>query len=711
MKGFSAVAVALLTLLPLAGLAASNAPPAPKPKPAEPSGTRTAANTPPAAAKGPKSKGAEPAAITTQPAPAPAKGELPAAKREQWLNAVRHATGGRYEDAKAFARAAKLPGAEKLVDYLYFLRRESGASFADIIAFLDQNPDWPSRELMTRRAEEALRLEPDHNVVLNWFSHRKPVAADGMARLAEALFATGREAEAVPWLKLAWASTTLSESAESGIVQSYLPYLDHADHLARATNLLSEGDRASAKRVLPYLNNDGKRLVQARIALAERANNAEALASALPPELQRDPGLALDRARFLRRSDNDEQALAALNMAPPPDAAAWQYWNERQYHSRRLLAAGQIKEAYRTAAEHRLSVPSVANEAEWLAGWIALRFMNQPETAAEHFRRVVETVKLPISVARGAYWSGRAQEALGNHSGARIWYEAAAQHGATFYGQLAQARIDARRPLVLAPEPRPTADDYAQFEKKELVRATRLLAEGGPNARDYVRVFILRLADQASTPVEHELVASLADRIGRVDLGVMSAKRSQRNGAILLTRLYPMVDVARFGDQPERGLVLATARQESEFNADAVSPAGARGLLQLMPATAKEVAKELRLPYSPERLTRDPAYNTTLGSRYLQRMIDSFDGSYLLALCAYNAGRSRTLSWMSQWGDPRSPEVDVVDWIELIPFNETRNYVQRVLEGLMVYRQRFAPGQAVLRRMDQDLRGQAAGNG
>lgn len=711
MRRFSAAAVVLLALLPASAPAASNPPPAPKPKPSEPAGLRTAANMPPAAAKGAKSQSVEPAALTTQPTPAPGRAKLPESKRDHWINAVRHATFGRYEDARMHARAARLDGAEKLVDYLYFMRRESGASFADIVAFLDQNPDWPSRELMTRRAEEALRAEPSHTVVLDWYAHRKPVAADGMARLAEALFATGRDAEARPWLKLAWASSTLSSAAEGSIVQRYLIYLDDSDHLARATNLLSDGDRAGAKRVLPFLDNNGKRLVQARIALVERASNAEALAAALPEELQRDAGLALDRARYLRKRDDDDQALAALNMAPPPANAAWQFWNERQYHSRRLLGAGKISEAYRAAAEHRLSVPSVANEGEWLAGWIALRFLDQPETAAEHFRRVVETVKLPISVARGAYWSGRAQEALGNKEGARIWYEAAAQHGATFYGQLAQARTDPRRPLVLMPEPRPTADDFARYDRKELVRMTRLLAEGGDNARDYVRVFVMHLADQASTPVEHEMVAALADRIGRVDLGVMSAKRSQRNGSALLTRLYPMIDITRHADLPEQGLVLATARQESEFNADAVSPAGARGLLQLMPATAKEVAKELRLPYNQDRLTRDPAYNTTLGSRYLQRMVDAFDGSYLLALCAYNAGKSRTLNWMRDWGDPRRGDVDVVDWIELIPFNETRNYVQRVLEGLMVYRQRLAPGSAVLRRLDQDFRGQVGRDG
>lgn len=711
MRRFSAAAaVVLLGLLPATAQAASGAPPAPKPKPAEPAGLRTAANAPPGAAK-PKSTAAEPAALTTQPAPPPGKSSLSNARREHWVNAVKHATWGRYEEARAQARAARLDGAEKLVDFLYFLRRDSGASFADIVAFLDQNPDWPSRDLMTRRAEEALRLEPDHHAVLNWFAHRKPIAADGMARLGEALFATGREAEAAPWLKLAWASSQLSDAAEAAIAQRFLGQLDNADHLARATNRLSEGDRAGARRVLPFLDNNGKRLVQARIALVERTSNAEALASALPDELQRDGGLALDRARYLRKRDDDEQALAALSMAAPPASAAWQYWNERQYHSRRLLGAGKITDAYRAAADHRLSVPSVANEAEWLAGWIALRFLEQPETAAEHFRRVVETVKLPISVARGAYWSGRAQEALGNRDGARIWYEAAAQHGATFYGQLAQARIDSRRPLILPPEPQPTAEDFARFDRKELVHAARLLAEGGDSVRDYVRVFVMHLADRAATPVEHELVASLADRIGRVDLGVMSAKRSQRNGSILLTRLYPMVDLTRHADLPEQGLVLATARQESEFNIAAISPAGARGLLQLMPATAREVAKELRVPYSQDRLTSDPRYNTTLGSRYLQRMVDAFDGSYLLALSSYNAGKSRTLGWMRDWGDPRRADVDVVDWIELMPFNETRNYVQRVLEGLMVYRQRLAPGAAVLQRLDRDFRGEGGRNG
>lgn len=333
--------------------------------------------------------------------------------------------------------------------------------------------------------------------------------------------------------------------------------------------------------------------------------------------------------------------------------------------------------------------------------------MGSAETASEHFRRVVETVKLPISVSRGAYWSGRAQEAIGNLAGARIWYEAASQHGATFYGQMAQARLDPGRPLTLIAEPRPTAADFAAFETRELARAVRLLGQGGPAARDFVRVFVIRLADLAVTPVEHELVADLADRIGRVDLGVVSAKRSARNGSILVERLFPIVDMTRHANLPEAALVMATARQESEFNAAAISR-GARGLMQLMPATAREVAKELGLAYQQADLITDAGYNTTLGTRYLQRMIERFDGSYVLALCAYNAGASRAWKWTSDWGDPRQPDVDMVDWIELIPFEETRNYVQRIMEGTMVYRQRLEPGKPVLQRMERDVRGNRA---
>lgn len=700
--------VPALTLAPVLAFASAGPPPAPKPKPepaAAASVVRTSATMPVPARPAPAVR-AEPAAVTTAPA-APAQRRESAAAQTGWQSAIQLALLSQAGEARRIADGMGNPTARKLVDYLYFTRKDSGASFAEIVSFIDQNPTWPSRDLLMRRAEEALKLDGTPTGIIAWFEKREPVSAEGRLRLAEALLSAGREREGIRMLKAAWAAGGLDPQVEASTLDRYGQYLTSADHLARATRFLSENERPAAARLLPRLDQSGQRLIQARIALGERASNADQLAAALPVSLQTDPGLALDRSRYRRKKDQDDEALAALDSARPDATLADRYWNERQYHARRLLGSGRIADAYRAASEHHLPVPSVANEAEWLAGWIALRFMDAAETASEHFRRVVETVKLPVSVSRGAYWSGRAQEAMGNTAGARIWYEAAAQHGATYYGQMAQARLDPNRPLTLIAEPRPTAADFAAFETKELAQAVRLLGDGGQPARDFVRVFVLRMADLAVTPVEHELIADLADRIGRVDLGVVSAKRSARNGSILVERLYPIVDMTRHASLPEPALVMATARQESEFNASAISPAGARGLMQLMPGTAKEVAKELGLPYQQADLTQDATYNTTLGTRYLQRMIENFDGSYVLALCAYNAGASRAWKWTRDWGDPRRADVDAVDWIELIPFDETRNYVQRILEGTMVYRQRLEPGRPVLTRLQRDVRGGA----
>ncbi len=699
--------VAFLTLVPLLALASAGPPPAPKPKP-DPGVVRAAAMPAPARPAAPSRF--EPAAVTTAPMPPP-PGLTSPARASAWEAAVQFALASQITEARRNARTLGNPTALKVVDFLYFTRKDSGATFAEIIDFIDRNPTWPSQDLLMRRAEEALKLDGTPGGIIAWFETREPVSAEGRLRLAEALFSAGRERDGIRMLKAAWAAGGLDPAIEAEALERHGRHLSSADHLLRATRFLSENERKAAARLLPRMDPNGRRLIQARIALGDRAGNADQLAAALPVSLQTDPGLALDRARYRRQRDQDDDALAALDHARPDAMLAGRYWVERQYHARRLLGAGRISDAYRAAAEHHIPDPSVANESEWLAGWIALRFLDQPETASEHFRRVVETVKLPISVARGAYWSGRAQEALGNTAGARIWYEAAAQHGATYYGQLAQARLDPRRPLNLIAEPRPGRADFTAFETKEMAHAVRLLGEGGPAVRDFVRVFVLRMADLAVTPVEHELIADLADRIGRVDVGVIAAKRSARNGSVLVERLFPIVDLTRHGNLPEPALTLATVRQESEFNAAAVSPAGARGLMQLMPATAREVAKELGLPYQPHNLIQDAGYNTTLGTRYLQRMIDHFDGSYILALCAYNAGASRAFRWMRDWGDPRRPDIDMVDWIELIPFGETRNYVQRIIEGTMVYRQRLEPGRPVLTRLTRDVRGGGARDG
>ncbi|MEE8247968.1 MAG: lytic transglycosylase domain-containing protein, partial [Alphaproteobacteria bacterium] len=374
-------------------------------------------------------------------------------------------------------------------------------------------------------------------------------------------------------------------------------------------------------------------------------------------------------------------------------------WVERAIQVRRALDEGAVTEAYRLAQEHKQSEGADFAEAEWLAGWIALRFLDEDRVAYGHFARLYDAVRFPISRARGAYWAGRSAESMGESKLARQWYALGAAHPTAFYGQLAALKLGDGPALALDPDPSPGPEAVEAFNARELVRAVRLLAELGEKER--LRPFIMRLNELAETPAEHALVALLAKSAGRADLAVASTKRSVRAGVVLAGAGYPVIGLPA-GGAPEPALLLAVARQESEFNPKAVSNRDARGLMQLLPATAKVVSRQLKLRYDKKKLTEDPWYNARLGSAFLAELIERHDGSYVLALAAYNAGPSRVKRWLKAYGDPRTGEVDALDWIELVPFAETRNYLHRVLEGLQVYRHRIGGARMAL-TLEEDL--------
>jgi soluble lytic murein transglycosylase len=375
-------------------------------------------------------------------------------------------------------------------------------------------------------------------------------------------------------------------------------------------------------------------------------------------------------------------------------------WREIDDAARRALSRGQVKVAYKLAIQHGAKDGTAFAEGEWLAGWIALRFLHEPKTAYAHFTRLHGGVGSPISKARAAYWAGRAAEELKKKEDARSWYAEAAQLPTTYYGQLAAQRSGQRGPLHFPAMPEPTGQQAADYAKRELVQVVQQLHE--IDQADRAKSFLLRLVDLAKTPVEHRLTAELAASLGRNDLMVATAKASRLDGVEMVDQLYPVVSVPA-GDRPEAALTLAIIRQESAFQSDALSSAGALGLMQLMPATAKSVAARIGLPYSKPRLTSDPTYNMMLGRAYLGQLIEDYGGSYVLAIAGYNAGPKRVSEWIGQNRDPRMKSVDAVDWVESIPLSETRNYVQRVLENVQVYRNRIGGTQIAL-SIEQDLK-------
>ncbi len=609
---------------------------------------------------------------------------------------------GKYDEARTAALRCQSDIPLQIVTWVWLQRPGNGAAFEDIARFIDTHAEWPARETLQRRAEEVLDANVSDDRVIAWFANREPVSGDGRMRLAEALLRFGRTEEAKQQIRSAWMRDNFAGRDENDILRKYDTYLGPTEHNARLNRLLWDRQIEPARRMMPRVDQGQRALAEARIALITRTGNIDKAIASVPANLLADAGLAYERLRW-RREKGLTDAVEAILLAPVADLGrAEKWWTERQIRARTALNEGRISDAYQLASNHGPLDNRSMVEAEWLAGWIALRFLNEAQVGAQHFLASYEVARFPVSRARGAYWIGRAAEARNDAERANQWYAEAAHHPATFYGQLALAKLGRTGTLPLPPDPQPSREKFQAFEKRSVVQATQVLAE--LDQQDRLRAFILRLQEQAEQPDEHAMVIALARQIGRVDLGVVAAKRAAQRGVLLVDGAFPIIDVLAAQPLPEPAAVLALSRQESEFNQHAVSPAGARGLMQLMPATAKEVSRGLQLGYQADWLTSDAAYNARLGSAYLNTLLGNWDGSFALALAGYNAGEGRVRKWIKDWGDPRMYSVDVVDWIELIPFSETRNYVQRVTESLQVYRYRLKPSEAVV-QIELDLRG------
>jgi len=406
-----------------------------------------------------------------------------------------------------------------------------------------------------------------------------------------------------------------------------------------------------------------------------------------------DPGLTYERARWRKRKGRYEGVIELLDPPNPDLPRPETWWPLRQWAARQALVEGDISVAYRIAKEHGLTTGIAFAEAEWLAGWIALRFLDQADQAYDHFTELHASVKTPISRARTAFWAAEAAVAMEARepdgqwmTKAEEWYTTAAQFKTTFYGQLANRQLGQAPTVIFADIPVPDTDARAAFAARDLVQSIRVLGELGEEKLQ--KRFFSRLSALSLSESDYTLAAELAHRQGRPDLAVQAAKAAVADGILLLEHLYPFPALPE-GTAPEQALVLAVVRQESAFFTGALSGAGARGLMQILPRTAKSMARRMKVRFNRKKLRADPEYNMLLGRAYLSDLTDRYDDSYILALAAYNAGPSRANSWMRTFGDPRDPDVNPIDWIESIPFYETRNYVQRILEGLVIYRQQL----------------------
>ncbi|HZT19184.1 MAG TPA: lytic transglycosylase domain-containing protein [Dongiaceae bacterium] len=641
------------------------------------------------------------AAAMTALALRPAAAEtLSASDRAIYRAAFKAVEKDKWADARRLAAKAKDPLPAKVIQWLDLIRPGPGRSFDEIARFMAENPDWPYQLTLQAMAERNMPAGMPSGQVLAWFRGRPPQTAYGAAALARALIATGRQAEAAGLLRSAWRDKSFDrDQDEEAFYAEFGSYLRPDDHLARLDRVLWNHDEVAASQVMPLVDEGHRALAAARIALWNDASSASALVAAVPKGLQRDAGLVYELARSRRRLQDYQGAAAVLDPPPTEIGRPDLMWPELQDAARRGVQRGDMSVAYRIANGFGATEGTTFAEGEWLAGWIALRFLDDYKVAYDHFTGLYAGVSTTISKARGAYWAGRASEEMGDMATAQNWYKAAATNGTAYYGQLAAARIGRPDALKFSPMPKATKAETLAFDRRELARVVRLL--GQLDQADRARPFLQFMADGTSSPSTLRLLADLGHELHRDDLAVMVAKTARTKGVDLIDYLYPLRSIPATPG-PEPALVLAVIRQESAFDQGAVSPAGALGLMQLMPYTAKSVAKAEKLRFRKEELTRNADYNIRLGRAYLQDLLDRFDQSYVLAIAAYNAGPDRVGEWMRLYGDPRDRGVDVVDWIETIPFSETRNYVQRVLENLQVYRHRLGALQ-VAQSLQQDL--------
>lgn len=613
---------------------------------------------------------------------ATAHGELSDNDRTLYRQAYMAAQANNWSQVWTLTKGATDQFPAKLLLWVALMRDGPLVRFEQLRDFITQNPDWPGLMVLRRHAERELRDQSDATAA-DWLRRYPPLSAFGKMRQADLDIAGGHEAEGVAQLREVWVETNFNPADEAAFLQHYGDRLRPMDHAKRLDRLLWDGRDADARRMLPRVSLPQRALGVARLALLDGAPDAEHLLAQVPANLQGDPGLIFARLKWRRHKARYDDAITLLDNPPANLVRPLAWAGERQTLARIALSEGNARVAYRLAAANGLSEGPAFGELEFFAGWVALRFLNDPASAYQHFVRLYDHSKMAISRARGAYWAARAAAALNRAADQADWYGKAATNRTTYYGQLAAAAVHDEGTIKIEREPEPGREAVAAFEQKELVRAARDLVAMGDS--EDARFFLFQLAQTAQTPSDYVQVARLSLALDRPDMEMIAAKRAANDGVNLFTENYPLVPLPP-GGSAEPPLVLAVTRQESAFDVGATSPAGARGMMQLLPSTAERMAKALELPFSAPLLTEDRVYNMRLGRAYLDEMLTEYSGSYVLAIAAYNAGPSRVTQWIAQFGDPRAKNADVIDWIESIPLSETRNYVQRVLENLQIYR-------------------------
>jgi len=650
-----------------------------------------------------------PQATTPAPAPVPQTVARPLSAADQSAFAQALAAARRADIAGARTAIAWIsdPLAKKAATWAFVDTCADSLSFFEVDTARRELAGWP-RALRRQAAAEKL-LETSGKTptqVVEWFAGQQPQTAYGAMALASAYRMSGRQQEAADLIRTWWRGKSFEADAQRRMLARFPDVLTMDDHVRRADVLLYGSQGPAAREMVAMLPADQQAAALARIAFRSDAANANDLFAALPPEAQTSPGVAFERAAYMRRKGLDTIALTQIAYFPKTlvtDEQAEKMWDERHRLTLSAMKNGDWRGAYQAAANSGLTEGTDATEAEFYAGWIALSRLNDPVAAGRHFAAIERIGSSPITKGRAFYWQGRAAEARGDQRAAEAFYSQGAQHLTTFYGQLSAEKLGLR--LTLPADPVPTAAERARFEGREVVQAARLFADQGQ--RDLFRVFALHIDDIVPTTQEAALLVDMARGYGDQDTSMKAVRAAAQRGLVLADRGYPYRTPPSVAGGPEPALVLGITRQESGFDPRVRSGADARGMMQLLPSTAAHVAKRIGVNHSTEMLW-DPDHNMQLGSAFLGQLVDRFSGSYIMAAAGYNAGPGRPTQWAAYCGDPRGGSTDPLDFIECIPFSETRNYVMRVMENMQVYRAKLNGGSAPI-TLSSDLKRGAYG--
>ena len=608
-----------------------------------------------------------------------AKSAFKAIEKKKWQTAIK------------ISKKARDISLYNLINYLYLVQSSNTASFYDYSRFISNNSDYPRVNRLRYLAEHKINFRTNTpKAILKWFNGEEPLSDFGKIKLGEIYFLQNDISKASKFIKEGWIKARLTKSDLRYLRKKYKKIITVEDNIKRADWHAWEGKHWDVQRMLRYLPKDETLLYRARQLLISRSYGVDSAISKVPAKYKNDIGLQYDRLKWRRRRGRVESSLEILNKIPTNPTKLIRpelWWKERAILTRSLIYKKKYANAYKISSRHSMSSGPEYAEAEWLSGWIALTFLDDPNMALQHFKNFYNNVGYPISLSRGAYWIGRTYKKINNKKKSEEWFLEASKYLNTYYGQLAFVEIKPKEIFKLKDQEKASEKYKKEFYKNKLVKIIRLLKE--LDKTKYTKDFLKHLANLNIEEGSEILAGKLAVEIGRYDFAIQIAKKASYEKRFYNELNYPIIVTPKIVNNktmPKQELILAVIRQESEFDQKANSYAGAKGLMQLMTYTAKLVAKQAKLPYTKSRLKSDPDYNIKLGSYYLAGLLEEYEGSFPFALSAYNAGPKRVKYWKKINGDPQKGKIDYINWVELIKFKETRNYVQRVLENINVYR-------------------------